>query len=160
MRTLHLIDLENMVCQSEFSRRDAAIARQRVRAAAPVADGDQTVVAVSHHNGAAACFGWNEKVQFLMRSGQDGADLALLGHVQDIEWVAERFQRVVIASGDNAFALTARALKAAGLEVLAISPDDGFSNVLRRALDGAVLPLGPQYPRHSLTLLTAAKDAA
>lgn len=158
-RTLYLVDLENVAGASEICYRDVATAQRRIQAAIPAGDGDQTVIAASHHNGA-ACLGWKGPVLRKWRSGPNGADLALLEHVEDIAWTADRFDRVVIASGDQAFALTVRALKNAGIDVVVVRPDLGMSKALHRAAEARVVPMGSAHPRQIITLLSPSKDAA
>lgn len=159
-RTLYVVDVENMAGSADLSVRDVAIVKQRLLAAVPTSPGDQTVLAISHHNGEAALFGWKVSAERKFRSGRDGADLALLESIQDTRWVADRFDRVVIASGDHAFALTARALRTAGLDVLVVSPDVGMSPALRRAAEGNVVTLGSTHPLQIIPLTTSSKDAA
>ena len=52
--------------------------------------------------------------------GKDGADRALIGIVTP-DWVSGRFERVCIASGDQAFAPLAAQLKADGAHVVVVS---------------------------------------
>lgn len=159
-RTLYVVDVENMAGSGDLCTRDVEAVQYRLFAAVPSSVQDQTVVAVSHHNGEAALFGWSGSAERKFRSGRDGADLALLETIDDIAWTAARFDRVVIASGDHAFALTTRALKIAGMEVLIVSPDVGMSPALRKAADGHVVRLGPSRSLSQSGLINFPKDAA
>src|SRR5699024_1946884 len=76
-----------------------------------------------------------------LRKGPAGADLALLEVIEDLQWVADRFKRVVIASGDHIFAHAVAALKAVGVEVTVIAPPVGLSKQLRLAAGSDLKPL-------------------
>jgi hypothetical protein len=119
-RVLHLIDLENLVGSADFSREEAARVHRGYVQVAPSGAVDQMVLATSHHAAASAWFGWPATARRLVRSGQDGADLALL-HVLASESVATRFDRVVIGSGDGIFAYEAARLQAAGVAVTVVT---------------------------------------
>lgn len=86
----------------------------------------------------------------LVRSGENGADLALL-QVLEQESVAERYDRVVLGSGDGIFAYAAAGLQAVGVDVTVVSRSDALSRRLGfavrdvRSMDGIdiaeVIPL-------------------
>ncbi|MDQ4489819.1 NYN domain-containing protein [Sinomonas sp. ASV486] len=158
-RTLYVVDLENMACTCEPSAGDVARIRTRIHAAVEPGHGDHTVIAVSHHNAPAAYFGWTGSAQRLARSGKDGADTALLEVIEDILWVAAHYDQVVLASGDHAFAYAVAALKAAGIRVVVISPDRGFSEQMRLAAGRDLVRLGPSIPSNVIALFTETKDA-
>ncbi|WP_299305878.1 NYN domain-containing protein [uncultured Brachybacterium sp.] len=159
-RTLYLVDIENMVGSAELSQGDVSRTQRRIEGAIEPSAGDHTVIAASHHNAAAMHFGWAGPAQRVVRSGKDGADLALLAAVADVSWVAERYGRVVLASGDHTFTFAVTSLKNAGVEVLVIRPDLGFSSALRRVAGADVTPLGSTIPATIINLFTRTKDAA
>jgi hypothetical protein len=128
-RVLHLIDLENLVGSAHFSLEEAARVYRGYVQVAPSGAVDQVVLATSHHAAAAAWFGWPATVRRLVRSGQNGADLALL-HVLACESVATRFDRVVIGSGDGIFAYEAARLQAAGIAVTVVTGRGALSRQL------------------------------
>jgi hypothetical protein len=128
-RTLHLIDLENLVGSADFSREEAARIHRGYVQVAPCGAVDQVVLATSHHAAAAAWFGWPATARRLVRSGQNGADLALL-HVLTCESVTTRFDRVVIGSGDGIFAYEAARLQAAGVRVTVVTGRGALSRQL------------------------------
>lgn len=132
-RTLHLVDLENIAQASAITATCAAVAQRLIEAAVPATGGGHVIVAASHFNGEAMCFGWSGSAQRLLRSGVDGADLALLDAVSDARWVAARYHHVVVASGDHAFAFAVAALKAAGCRVTVVSHASSLSRSLRLA---------------------------
>jgi hypothetical protein len=90
---------------------------------------DQIVLATSHHAAAPAWFSWPATARRLVRSGQNGADLALL-HVLACESVAARFDRVVIGSGDGIFAYEAARLQAVGVAVTVVTLHGALSRQL------------------------------
>jgi hypothetical protein len=101
------------------------------------------VLASSHFAAPAAWFGWSG-VRRVIRSGPDGADLALL-EIIATENIDKRFDRVVIASGDKIFAQAAAALQAAAVRVTVVSRPDAISRHLRLAVrDVRYLDLDPE----------------
>ncbi len=79
-------------------------------------------------------------------SGPDAADLALLGAV-DEGHVARRYQRLVIASGDHAFAPLAGRMAATGMEVVVVALRGGLNRELASAATRiAYLPAAASEP--------------
>jgi hypothetical protein len=72
------------------------------------------------------------EARMLSRRGKDGADLALLEHASNNRWVASRFDRVVIGSGDGIFEDKALALRSLGVTVGVIGRVGGTAQGLRR----------------------------
>lgn len=159
-RTLFLVDIENMVGSCDLSYGDVAQAQRRINGAVEPRPGDHTVIAASHHNALPMFYGWAGSAQRKVRSGQDGADKALLEAVADVQWIADRYQRVVVASGDNAFAFAVAALKTAGVTVIVIRPDLGFSPAMARAAGRSVVSLRSALPANVINLFSQSKDAA
>lgn len=119
-RSLHLIDVENLLGGTAFTEADVAATAVAYATIASMAAGDLIVLASSHFTAAAAWFGWPASARRLARSGIDGADLALLD-VLRTENVERRFERVVIASGDHIFAGAAMQLIRQGVEVTIVT---------------------------------------
>lgn len=90
---------------------------------------DQVIVGCNHLAFRQAGFNW-PGVRHLVRSGENGADLALLDVIRH-EHVAERFSHVVIASGDGIFAGEAAELVEAGCHLTVASRRDALSRRLR-----------------------------
>ncbi len=132
-RVLHLIDVENLAGTPSFSRQEAVRLHREYEQVAPKGLADQLVLATSHHAAPAAWFGWPTTARRLVRSGRDGADLALLD-VLEHESVATRFGHVVIASGDGIFAMPAARLQAAGIGVTVVTRRGVLSRQLRAAV--------------------------
>lgn len=114
-RALHLIDIENLIGTGLPAEWEVASTRDEYSAKVGVGPMDQVVIGCSHISLVAAGYGW-PGARYVVRSGPNGADAELLA-VIELENVATRFTRVVIASGDGAFTWPAAALAAAGCPV-------------------------------------------
>ena len=71
-RALHLVDVENLLGGTSFTRADVAALAPLYRATAEVASNDLVVVASSHHTALAVWYGWGNSRR-LVRSGANGA---------------------------------------------------------------------------------------
>jgi hypothetical protein len=124
-RGLHLIDIENLAGTGKPSF-DQILAVQGIYAGCLTFGAlDQVVVASSHLTLLSAALSWPH-ARYRIRSGADGADLELLD-ILEYEKVAARFTRVIIGSGDGAFARAAASLAAAGVQVIVVSRRDSLS---------------------------------
>ena len=115
-RTWHLADVENLAGGSGPDQVTLGEVFNVYYKAAGFRPGDLTTVACNPALGVrvkAALRG----VDLRVRRGKDGADLALLDAMADVEWVAYRFDRVVLGSGDGIFYEKVRELQAAGVAV-------------------------------------------
>jgi len=130
-RRLHLVDIENLAAHPRPSL--AQVRQALARYADRLAFGamDQVEVASSHLTLLNAALGWPH-AHYRVRSGPDGADLALLDVLRH-ENVAQRFTRVAIASGDHLFAEAAAHLAAQGVWVTVVSLQRSLSPQLRLA---------------------------
>jgi NYN domain len=128
-RTLILVDIENLACdpRPQVESIRAALCRLGLGGSA-----DQVVTACNHGAALTVAAGW-PCARHLVRSGPDGADDALLDIALN-EDVARRFDRVVLATGDGAFAPAAAALAASGVTVVAVSHRHTLSARLRLAV--------------------------
>lgn len=131
-RTLHVVDIEN-ICggpdQVRTSGKESAAAFSR---AAGVAPGDHMLVACNP----ALLFHSRDRfpgARLVGAHGPDGADRALLGALTNVDWIAARFDRVVIGSGDHCFAPVVTALRARGIMVGVVAREGSISGSLRRA---------------------------
>jgi hypothetical protein len=130
-RTVHLVDLENVVGRSHLTESAVRQACAAYTRCGVVAAGDHVIVATSHHNLLAAGFGW-PNTRRLVRSGPDGADLALqevMGH----ERLEHRFGACILLTGDGGFAHPVAALIGRGLRVEVIAPIGRMSAALKLA---------------------------
>jgi NYN domain len=132
-RFLHLVDVENLAGGATFGEAEATAVRRAFEGVAPSGSVNQVVLATSHHAAVSAWFAWPASARRLVRSGADGADLALL-QVLATEKVELRYDRVVIGSGDGIFAFPAARLQAAGCEVTVVTRPDALSRQLRLAV--------------------------
>jgi hypothetical protein len=132
-RILHLLDVENLIGSPTFGFENALTIRRMYTAVAPAGSVDQVVLATSHHSALAAWFAWPPSARRLLRSGPDGADLALLD-VLAFERAESRFDRVVIGSGDGIFSLASARLQEAGCAVTVVTRRDCLSRQLRLAV--------------------------
>jgi hypothetical protein len=130
-RSLHLIDVENLLGGTAFTEADVAAVRLAYTAVAGVVEGDFEIVGSSHFTAPAVWFGWGN-ARRVVRSGRDGADLALI-EILETENVSARFGRVVIASGDQIFAEHAARLHRQGVRVTVVTRRDSLSSQLKLA---------------------------
>jgi hypothetical protein len=132
-RALHLIDIENLIGGSQNA--DPAIccvAFEAYREVSGYEPGDLVIVAAGVTTASCAFFHWEGVCRRTAR-GENGADLVLLGALAT-EPRLERFDRIVIASGDGIFASAASGLAARGIHVEAVSRRGSMSRRLRSAV--------------------------
>jgi hypothetical protein len=120
-RRLHLVDIENLAGEALGLYADCIA----------VGDMDQFEVASSHLTLLNAALGWPH-AHYRVRSGPDGADLALLDVLRH-DNVANRFTHVAIGSGDHLFAEAAARLAAQGVWVTVVSRRRSLSPRLAQA---------------------------
>jgi hypothetical protein len=131
-RTLHVLDIENLVGGSAVGPTAVGPALSAYRATAAVRAGDHVIIGSGPALAVAAGLAW-PGARLLLGHGIDGADRALLDAV-DVDFVAAHYDRVVIASGDHCFAQLARSLRAAGLDVTVVTLSTrSLARVLREA---------------------------
>ena len=130
-RTLNVLDIENLAGEIPSVPQVVGRIREWFLSQAFGRPGDHFLGACSHLAIEKVGFAWPE-VRWRARSGPDGADLALLEAIRE-ERVAERFSKVVIASGDGIFAPVAADLAAAGVEVVVVSRPASLSRRLELA---------------------------
>jgi hypothetical protein len=127
-RTIHLIDAENIAGTGRPTRLDLDAGRAVLEAATRPRPGDHTVVAASVGNALLVGLTWPH-AQLLVGHGPDGADVALLDWAASAD-LLDRFDGVVIASGDFAVVGITTSLRAAGLPVVVASWRESCSKVL------------------------------
>jgi len=119
-RTLHLVDIENLSGGPKMPSDRHLVAWRAYARRAGVRDTDQVVVAACERVMRTLMFELPSWVSKHSAVGADGADRVLLG-VGTPGWVAQRFGRVVIGSGDHAFASFGRELQVLGVHVVVVS---------------------------------------
>ena len=130
VRTLFLVDVENLVGHGRLTAQEVATARSEVAAIRPIADQDLVIIGSHPGNVIAAGQGW-PGARYVCRRGSDGADLALL-EVVAYENVHTRFTQIVIASGDGIFSYAAAYLASTGCHVSIVGSDRRCSHLLWR----------------------------
>lgn len=130
-RRLHLIDLENLVGCPRPTDFEVSECRDRYSDLVGTDGPDQVIIACNHGALLSVGCGWPH-ARHLVRSGPDGADLALLD-VIDGERIEERFDEVVIGSGDGIFAMSVVSLQRHGVPVTVVASPGSLSNRLRLA---------------------------
>ena len=133
------VDIENINGGSVRDTRRADEAFQAVAAAVQLADGEQVVIGVGPSSLLASAV-VRPRARMVMGRGINGADHALI-EVLSEERMPQRFNAVVIASGDGIFASVAADLAAAGLEVTVVAREGHLSARLRLAAQRVVLLL-------------------
>jgi hypothetical protein len=130
-RRLHLVDIENLAGDPRPSLSQVRQALGLYADCLAFGAMDQVEVASSHLTLLNAALGWPH-AHYRVRSGPDGADLALLDVLQH-ENVAQRFTHVAIGSGDHLFAEQAARLAAQGVWVTVVSQRRSLSRQLELA---------------------------
>ncbi len=100
-RRVHLLDIENLCGTSHLTENMVAYVVDAYRREVGIGSVDHLVVGVSHHN-ALAVGRILPHARLCVRSGADGADLALLD-ILDREQLEERFVEICLGSGDGIF---------------------------------------------------------
>ena len=140
-RAVHLVDAENLL--GTATPRPADVRQLATRYADVIGFGpmDQVVIACSHLAFKTIGFCWPGP-QYLLRSGPDGADLALLAVLQH-DHIAARFPRVVIASGDHIFAQAVTDLTTSGCRVMIATRRGHLSRTLELVASHQIIYLDP-----------------
>ena len=114
-RRLFVVDIENAVGAGVIDEQSCRSVRLRIEQTYHPGHNDLTVLGVSHKNNLFPAHAW-DGARVILREGHDGADLALEG-VLSSENVEERFDEVVIVSGDGLFSKQASRLRSLGVRV-------------------------------------------
>ena len=129
-RRLVLVDIENMVGGAVHDSESVVWAKQQFDSLVDLRPGDHVVVGTSHIGLLETGCNWPH-ARYVVGSGPDGADLALLEVLE--ENVAARYGEVVIVSGDGIFTQKVADLTSRGLRVTVIAHPDGLAARLRLA---------------------------
>ena len=152
-RSLHLIDIENLAGSPYVCDEWLATTLRTYIALAQVRDSDLVLMAANPRLWLRTAWLAPRDVAYQPAPGVDGADLNLLQR-SPVNWVAQRFDRVVIGSGDGIFTELAKASHAAGLGVTVIAQPELLARDLRMTAE-TVRYMPP--PRGQLT---SRKEAA
>jgi hypothetical protein len=130
-RTLHLVDLENLLGDPRASA-DVALARfHEFLTVARWEPADHVIIATNPWMMAKIAFDLPRATSRHAVHGRDGADTMLLS-LAPPELVVKRYERLVIGSGDGIFAARARVVRDHGVAVEVIARADGCSSRLHR----------------------------
>jgi NYN domain len=140
-RALHVVDIENLAGAALPSLDLVSAVQDRYLECLGFGADDQVVLAASHLGLLNAGLGWPH-ARYRVRSGKDGADLALID-VLEHENVAARFSHVVIGSGDGLFGDAAASLAARGVYVTVVSRKASLAQGLARAARDVIYLDGP-----------------
>lgn len=130
-RRLVAVDIENVVGGAILTSANASWARHQIEKVIELRYDEQVVIGTSHIGVVSTRMGWDGP-RIVMRSGPDGADLALLEVLQG-ERIAERFDELVLVSGDGIFAEVVARLAAEGVKTTVVAHHGGLSKRLRLA---------------------------
>jgi hypothetical protein len=130
-RSLHLVDLENLVGDPFAPGPVALETFERYLAVAGWVRGDHLIVASNPAMMGKVVFDLPVACNMHAACGRDGADLKLLS-LAPAALVARRYARLVVGSGDGIFAQRAQAVLELGASVLVVARADGCSGRLRR----------------------------
>jgi len=131
-RTLVVVDIENIMGGPLRGADVMADAYEQLLRSVLVRENDHLIVAANHRLAVDVKIAW-PACRVIAGGGPNGADEALLAELSDVAWISERFDRVIIGSGDGIFVGAVHALRSAGLPVGVISRGGCLSGALRRA---------------------------
>jgi hypothetical protein len=140
-RSLHLVDLENLVGDPFAPCALTLAAFDDYLALAGWEPGDHVIVASNRHLMGKVAFDLPVPCNTHAVSGRDAADLMLLS-LAPPELVARRYGRLVVGSGDWIFAARAERARELGVHVQVVARADGCSRQLHQ-FDPIYLPLDP-----------------
>jgi hypothetical protein len=119
-RTLHLVDLENLVGDPMADGAAALDALDRYLTTAGHQNGDHVVLSANPGLVRTVMFDLPVPCNVHAVTGTDGADLMLLDQAEPA-FVAARFGRLVVGSGDHEFLTTALAVRDLGVPVVVVA---------------------------------------
>jgi hypothetical protein len=129
LRSLHLIDIENLAGGGHLDCARAVAAAERYRRHIPAGDHDLTVVAAGPTSLVAAGVAF-ANARLVLGRGLDGADRALV-EVLATDPIVDRVDRIVLASGDGIFTEVVASLHATGFDVWVAARREALSTRLR-----------------------------
>jgi hypothetical protein len=158
LRTLHLIDVENLLGDPRPDADSVRRARHAYESHVVVGEHDLVVVACNH--GCALEVGLAYAgARLVVRSGPDGADLALLEVLGEYD-LRGRFEAVVVASGDGIFSHAVAAVGLLGLATLVVARPESLARTLQLAAGGRVLAFDPNgWPTEPASAVAVAEAA-
>ena len=138
-RAILLCDIENLAYdfrKKGFSREDVCLVHDRIMTLIGHLR-PYPVIAASHYFWKPVMTGWNSTFFPMLRSGKDGADLALLDAFKN-KSCGDKYETILIASGDGIFSALAAELSSAGKEVIVLFGRGGIAKKLELASKQAI----------------------
>ena len=141
-RTLHLLDIENLM---GGPHQGADALEEAIRSYfEAVGHGPEDHVVVACNPALVVTVGRQRQGgRILIGHGPDGADRALLSQLRCLDWIASRYDRVIVGSGDGIFTEIVRELVGIGVPVGVISRPQALAHVLARAATFVMVLPGP-----------------
>jgi len=135
-RELVLVDIENLAGTPSPSQDQIADIKAIIRRYTSVGCISQCVVACSHHAASEVLFAFPSALR-RVKSGANGADLALVEELSDHR-VIERFEKIVVCSGDWIFTDAVAHLGRKGLDVTVIARKGSLAKQLQLAAKNVI----------------------
>lgn len=129
-RQIILVDIENIVGGAVLTPAAAIWARTQIENVLDLPDDAQIVIGTSHVGCLDAALAWPNK-QYVVNSGPDGADIALLSEIDALR--IDRYDSIVLVSGDGIFAGAVASLAKQGAHVTVVAHYGHCSSRLRLA---------------------------
>lgn len=130
-RRMFIVDIENAVGTGRLTTKAVKDAMARIKHDHHLKHGEHVVLGVSHSRNLFPARAW-EGARLVFQYGKDGADYCLK-RVMHKENVANRFQEIVLISGDGIFVEEVEMLKSAGVKVIVDSNASSMSKQLARS---------------------------
>lgn len=118
-RSLHVVDVANEIRSGFFGIEDVEHLHRVWDIVVEPGNMDQYFLATGPGTAEALAFGWRN-VKPVIRSGQDGADDAIIEYL-DADFIASRYERVFLGTGDHKMLDAAKALIERGVEVTIVA---------------------------------------
>lgn len=134
-RRLVLVDIENVIGGAVLHEDAVRWAKAQIREVLGIGVADHIVIGTSHIGLLPVGCAW-ANLRYVVGSGPDGADRALLTVLD--EDVENRFDEMVLISGDGIFTDKIASLAAHGLRVTVVAHPDGLSKRLHQAAHQAL----------------------
>lgn len=135
-RAIHLLDIENLCGSSLLTPTMVEKVRASYAAAVSIGPRDQIVLASAHISLLAMADGW-PNARYQVRSGKDGADICLATIMVD-ENLADRFEHVIVGSGDGGLSPFVAEMAGRGSRVTVVSRMAAISPRMCLAATGVI----------------------
>ena len=129
-RQVILVDIENVVGGAVLTTDAATWARTQIENVLELRNDAQIVIGTSHIGCMDTALAWPNK-QYVVNSGPNGADLALLTEIEALR--IDRYDSIVLVSGDGIFTNAVAALARKGADVTVVAHYGQCSTRLRLA---------------------------